>query len=217
MPSPTSLPTPTALALLGPPPLNPGDDSASYDTLVTRLFGEVGPSTLIEEACVREVAEMMWEAARLRRLKAKLMTVSAPKGVQEVLQSIGVEYLDARKLAPRWAARQLAAVGEVDEMLNAAGLDMHHVMAKTLELRLEQMERIDRMAARAEARRAEHLREMLLYRDPAFAARLRAAVASADAIVDGEIARLPAPQGAPSDAAEAAPQGATDTTAEAAA
>jgi hypothetical protein len=157
---------------------------------------------------VREVAEMMWEAARLRRLKAKLMTVSAGKGVLEVLQAIGVEFLQARDLAPRWAARELAAVGEVDALLDAAGLDMHHVMAKTLELKMDQAERYDRMAAGAAARRANALRELLLFRDPTFAVRLRRAFAAEDTIVEGEIARLPAPAGAPQAPALAAAQGA---------
>ncbi len=189
-------PLPSAQTLLGPPPLNPGDDTDSYDTLVARLVAEVGPRGVIEEACLREVAEMMWEAARLRRLKAKLMTLSAGKAVREVLQSIGVEFLDAHDLAPRWAARELEAVGEVDARLNAAGLDMHHVMAKTLEMRIGEIERIDRMAARAEARRTAALREMIIYRDPVFAGRLQAAVAAADEEAEGEMARLPAPAGA---------------------
>ncbi|HEY1541772.1 MAG TPA: hypothetical protein VGG01_05140 [Xanthobacteraceae bacterium] len=213
LPTTSTTSTPSALTLLGPPPLNPGDDPAGYATLLARLVAEVGPTSVIEETCVREVAEMMWEAARLRRLKAKLMTISAGDAVREVLQVVGVEFFEADHLAKRWAARELAAVGEVDELLNAAGLDMHHVMAKTLELRIDKIERFDRMAAGAESRRAGALREMLLFRDPDFAARLRRAVESEgsadDAVVDGEIARLVAPPGAPSAAPQGAVEGAT--------
>jgi len=198
-------PAPTTAAdYLGPPPLNPGDDRAGFDTLVARLVAEVGPQLVIEEECVREVAEMMWEAARIRRLKAKLMTVSAGKGVQEVLQAIGVEYLDARELAPRWAARELMAVGTVDERLTAAGLDIQHVMAKTLELKMDKAERFDRMAAGFSAGRSRALREMLLIRDPEFSQRLRRAMAAEEARVEREIARLPAPQAAALAAAEGA-------------
>jgi hypothetical protein len=210
MPLPSSsLPTPSGTAeYLGPPPLNPGDDRDGFDTLVARLVAEVGPQGVIEEECLREAAEMMWDAARLRRLKAKLMTISAGKGVAEVLQAIGVEFTHARNLAPRWAARELLAVGEVDALLDAAGLDMHHVMAKTLEVKMDQAERYDRMAAGAAARRANALRELLLFRDPTFAVRLRRAFAAGDAIMEGEIARLPAPAGAPQAPALAAAQGA---------
>jgi hypothetical protein len=197
---PFSLPTPTpsgTAEYLGPPPLQPGDDRDGFDTLVARLVAEVGPVSVIEEECLREAAEMMWDAARLRRLKAKLMTISAGKGVSEVLQAIGVEFTRARNLAPRWAARELLAVGEVDALLDAAGLDMHHVMAKTLEVKMDQAERYDRMAASAAARRGNALRELLMFRDPTFAVRLRRALAAHDAIVEAEFARLlPAPTGA---------------------
>jgi hypothetical protein len=206
MPTATDLaaPLPSAFALLGPPPLNPGDDPAGYDTLLARLAAEVGPRGVIEEACLREAAEMMWEAARSRRLKAKLMTVSAGKAVLEVLRSIGVEFLEAHDLAPRWAARELAAVGEVDALLGAAGLDIHHVMAKALAMGIGEIERIDRMAARAETRRTAALREMMIYRDPVFTGRLQAAIAAAAEGADGAMARLPAPAGAASADADAA-------------
>ena len=200
MPTPSNLPpTPTrvtAAEFQGPPPHNPGDDRAGYETLLAGLVAEVAPHGVIEEACVREVADTIWEGARLRRLKAKLMTVSADRGLREVLQAIGVQYTDARDLAQGWAARQLDAVGEVDRLLNAAGLDMHHVMAKTLEWRLDQVERIDRMAAGAEARRAAMLREIVLYRDPGFAGRLRRAAEAADPVTDGEFTEVPAVEAA---------------------
>jgi hypothetical protein len=207
MPTPTTLPAPTpsrAAEFLGPPPLNPGDDRAGYDTLIGGLVAEVAPRGVIEEACVREVADTIWDGARLRRHKAKLMTVSADRGLREVLETIGVQYTDAKVLAKGWAARQLDAVGEVDRLLDAAGLDIHHVMAKTLEWRLDQVERIDRMIAGAEARRAAMLREIVLYRDPGFAGRLRRAAAAADKVTDGEFAEVPVPQAAVEAAAAAA-------------
>ena len=132
----------------------------------------------------------------VRRGKAKLMTVSADRGLREVLQTIGVQYTDTRDLAQGWAARQLHAVGEVDRLLNAAGLDIHHVMANTLEWRLDQVERIDRMIAGAEARRAAMLREIVLYRDPGFAGRLRRAAEAGDAATEGEFTALPPAQAA---------------------
>src|SRR5580692_2891716 len=148
MPTPSDLPIPTpsgAAEHLGPPPLNPGDERAGYETLLARLVAEVRPRGMIEEGCVRLVAEMTWEGARTRRLKAKLMTASADRGLREVLESIGVPANDARDLARGWAARELLAVGKVDALLNAAGLDIHHIMAKTLALHIAEFAHIDRM------------------------------------------------------------------------
>jgi hypothetical protein len=195
MPTATTLstPTPSLAEYLGPPPLNPGDDPAGYDTLLTRLFAEVGPRGVIEEGCLRDVAETMWDAARLRRLKAKHMTISAGEGVLQVLRAIGVEYLEAKELATRWAARELEAVGEVDRLLNAAGLDMGHVMAKTLTATMNHIQGIDRMIADVEARRAAHVREIAYYRETTFAARLTRAVAAVDEASRAELGALPAP------------------------
>jgi len=193
MPTPSDLPAPTAPGAaehLGPPPLNPGDDRAGYETLVARLVAEVRPCGVIEEDAVRLAAEMMWEGARVRRLKAKLMTISAEPGMRHVLRTAGVDFTEAHELAQRWAARELAAVAKVDAVLDAAGLDIHHVMAKTLALNIGEIERIDRMAAAAETRRSAALRELVLFRDTTFAARLRGAVAAAAA--DGEFTEVPA-------------------------
>ncbi|HLH91598.1 MAG TPA: hypothetical protein VKX28_24375 [Xanthobacteraceae bacterium] len=189
--APTTLPTSVA-QYLGPAPLNPGDDAAGYDTLLTRLFAEVGPCSVIEEGCLRDVADTMWDAVRLRRTKAKHMTISAGRGLREVLVEIGVSGNDAYDLSKAWAARELQAVGEVEGLLNAAGLDMGHVMAKTLTSTMTHVQGIDRMIAEVEARRAAQIREIALYREPSFAARLRRAVAAVEAIAQEEPAALPA-------------------------
>ena len=195
-----SLPAPTPLAAecLGPPPLNPGDDRAGYETLLARLVAEVGPRGLIEAANLRDVADAMWETHRLRRLKAKVMTNSADRGMREVLEAIGVPSNAACALAQGWAARELAAVGKVDALLAAAGLDLQHVMAKTLSLRLNEIQRIDDMVAAAEARRAVLVREIARYREPTQAATAIAAIA------EHELTETPAPQGAAAAAAGAA-------------
>ena len=73
---------------------------------------------------------------------------------------------------------------------------------------MDSAERYDRMAAGAAGRRSGALRDMLLYREPQFAARLRRAVAAEAAIVEGEIARLAAPQPPALAAAEGAAEAA---------
>ena len=56
-------------------------------------------------------------------------------------------------LARAWAARDKAAIKRVDELLASAGLTMDAVMAQTLCTYLDEFERIERMIARAQARR----------------------------------------------------------------
>jgi len=62
--------------------------------------------------------------------------------------------------AKRWAARDEATMREVDALLASAGLTMDSVMAQTLRLHIDEIERIDRMVASAEARRNTALREL---------------------------------------------------------
>src|SRR5262249_28077696 len=129
-------------------------------------------------------------------------TVSANWGVNDVLESIGVPFEQRYELLPRWSARRLDAVGEVDAELDAAGLGMDHVMAHALRRRLDEIERIDRIAASAEVRRAATLREIAHHR-ATLAASLRVA---ADALIeDAEFAVVEA-AGAPGAAQPAAEQ-----------
>ncbi len=171
--------TPTALT---PSPLVPGDDAAAYDTLLAGISATVRPADLIEQAWVRDVVDLIFEAVRLRRLKAALMTACAGEGIAQVLRGLDVPGIPS-VLAQRWAARELAAVAEVDAALEAAGLTLDHVMAQTLALRINEIERIDRMIAAAEARRNTALREIAHHR-ATFAASLRDA--AAHAVTDAE-------------------------------
>ncbi len=90
-------------ALFGAPPLIGGEDAAAYDALTARIAGAVAPADVLEEMWVRDVVDLAWEALRLRRLKALLLTSAAPEGLTELLTpSIGAA--PARELAEAWAA-----------------------------------------------------------------------------------------------------------------
>jgi hypothetical protein len=119
----------------------------------------VKPGDIFEEIWVRDIVDLVWEAFRLRRLKASLMNAVAHEAVEDILEPL-VGWSDANDLAKAWAARERSAVEEVDELLASAGLTMDSVMAKTLSLKLDHIERIDRMIAGAEGRRNAILREV---------------------------------------------------------
>ncbi len=176
--------SPSAAEFLGRPPLIAGDARAGYEAMLARVSAAVRPADVLEETWVRDVVDLIWHAVRLRRLQAALLTASADSGLEDVLKLIGVPWERRYELAPRWMARKLDAVGAVDAELDAAGLGIDHVMAATLNRRIDVIERIDRMAAAAEARRAAALRAIAWHRED-FAATLRAAgeAAIADAAV----------------------------------
>ena len=178
LPAPSAAPLPPALAGFGRPQAIPGEDTADYETLLARMSETVRPRDVIEEGFVRDVADLQWDILRNRRLKAALMTACAGDGLHRLLHSLDVPGCTVT-LSQRWAARQLEAAEQVDAILNAAGLGMDHVMALTLRLRIAEIERIDRMIASAEARRAATLREIEHYRTT-FGASVRRAVEAED-------------------------------------
>jgi hypothetical protein len=154
---------PTKLNFFGPPPLLDGEDPAAYDELLARVSGSVKPSDILEEIWVRDVVDLVWEALRLRRLKAKLLDVNAYKGLEQVLEPLS-DFIQAQGLARTWACNNPDALEEVEKLLTSADLSMDAVMAQTLALKLDQVERIDRMIMNAEARRNAVLREVYRHR-----------------------------------------------------
>jgi hypothetical protein len=171
------------------PPLVRGEDAATYDQLAARITAAVAPANVIEEIWVRDVVDLVWEAVRLRRLRAGLFTVGASDGMAEILRAIG----GLRSQARDWAARKPAAVAAVNTQLSAAGLDMDDLTTSTFAVRIDQFERIERMLAAAEVRRGAALSGIENRR---VAERLRAAAlaaerAAAPSIADGEFALVP--------------------------
>jgi hypothetical protein len=158
--TPASLPERAGrLALFGPPPLLEGEDAAAYDELLVRISGAVKPTDIFEEIWIRDIVDLVWEAFRLRRLKANLIAAAAHNGLERVLDPL-IGWQGASDLAEAWAARQRSAIKRVDKLLASAGLTMDAVMAQALSLKLDDIERIDRMIATAEGRRNTILREV---------------------------------------------------------
>jgi hypothetical protein len=138
---------------LPPPSLASGEDAAGYDELAGRIATAVAPENVIEEIWVRDVVDLVWDVVRLRRLKAGLFRVGAGDGMAEIMRGLGDFAIKGRD----WAARKPAAVMAVNAQLSAAGLDMSDVFTSTFAARIDQFERIERMLAAAEVRRAAAL------------------------------------------------------------
>ncbi len=187
-----------AQALLGRPPLVHGEDEGAYAELLARVQAAVGPKDVIEEFWVRDVVDLSWEAVRLRRIKASVLTAAMHRALEKVLAPIlntddliGVGLLPdetpAHRLAARWYGREEAAVKEVEDILRGADLSMDVVTAEALGMSLDVIERIERMTMNAEARRNAVLREVARHR-AAFAEGLRR---SSGAVRDAEFTEVP--------------------------
>jgi hypothetical protein len=152
------------IQLFGPPPLFDGEDAKAYDEFLTRISTVVKPVDILEDIWVRDLVDLTWEVIRLRRLKANVMMANAYKGLSETLAPL-VGRSEAETLAEAWAARKSDVAEEVDKALASAGLSMDAVMAQTLSLKLDDIERIEHMTAIAEARRNTTLREIDRHRE----------------------------------------------------
>jgi hypothetical protein len=150
-------------ALFGPPPLFDGEDPKTYDQLHTEISTAVAPTDIIGEILARDVTELSFDVPRLRRLKAKLVSANAYKGLAEILAP-RVGRSRAETLAEGWAANKSEDVAEVNKILTSAGLNMDTVLAQTCALKLSDIERIEHLIALAEARRNAALREMERHR-----------------------------------------------------
>jgi hypothetical protein len=163
----------------GPAPLIEGEDAGAYDELLVRISTAVRPADIFEEIWVRDIVDLVWEAFRLRRLKACMMTAGARTAlVIRLAPLVGGE--QAEGLARSWAARAPGAVTAVEEHLATAGIGLEGVAAQGLCIHLDNVERIERMIMAAEARRNAALREIDRHR-ATLGPRLRQAVLEAEA------------------------------------
>ena len=187
---------------IGAPPLLPGEDSAAYDDILTRVSSAVGAADFIEEIWVQDVVHAVWEVLRLRRLKAQLLRDGRHFGAGRLLNALAPCAEDSEaseenaELAADWLVQHEPSVRKVEQALASAGFTTESVMAETLMHKIEEIERIERMSLAAEMRRDTALRE-IERRRATLGARLRQqAQQIEDEIEDAELVTV-APQPAP--------------------
>ena len=154
------------------------EEKGNYDALLARISATLRPADMMEEMWTRDVADLVWQMYRLRRIRDTLIDEASYRGLAEVLRprmsSVprpeGVEPDEdwAKRclstLVQRWAANPNAVAGTVQAALAKAGLRLDAVEAKTFELLIDQMERFDRMTMMIERRRNAIVREIGRYR-----------------------------------------------------
>jgi hypothetical protein len=160
-----ALRTPSAdlQALLGPPPIIYGEAKDAYDAFFARVQASVQPKDIFEEIWVRDVVDLVWWAQRLRRLRDNLLVAKTQEAVTAVMRPIIGDY-NAHNLAARWARREPGYVEQLQSELRESELTMDVVMAQALQIALNDIERIDGMIMKAEARRNAALREIERHR-----------------------------------------------------
>ncbi|WP_156380858.1 hypothetical protein [Pseudolabrys sp. Root1462] len=181
----------------GMPTLLRGEDAKALHKLSERINKTVKPADALEEMWVADVVHLQWELQRLQESKAQLIHLKHEEGIREVLTAL----IGGVKAAGLLAGRKVGlddAQQDIERLFNAGEVTTKTIVAQTMVLYLDEIERLERMILSAEVRRNNAIREVRFHRD-ALARNLRRAC---EEVEDGEFTEIPAsPEAHPTTAA----------------
>jgi hypothetical protein len=147
---------PDIAALFGVPPLLSTEDPRLYREMLDRFAESVAPKNIIEWLWVKDIVDLSWEIARLRRYRALLIERERDD------KNAAIEY--ARKHADKRDPISLSTPtpAQIEARRNAPRLDTEADSASLLLTvwYLNKYETIDKLLTSAELRRDRILREL---------------------------------------------------------
>jgi len=146
------------------PTLLKGEDARALRKLSEHINRAVKPADALEEIWVADVVHLQWELQRLHECKAQLIRAKMDEGFSELLASICGPVQADMLLRNRRLGLDNAEV-EIQKMFTARDLSTTSINAQTIALYIDDLERLDRMIASAEARRNNALREVHFHRE----------------------------------------------------
>ncbi|WP_162560702.1 hypothetical protein [Methylobacterium durans] len=177
-------------------PLLPDEDVGQYDAILNCIVQQVKPSDVVETLWVKNIIDLIWESKRLQLWRSRILAQARLEAAEELMRPV----LDANALstdnpqvsmpyaglplAVGWVAGIPGALNKFEEYMCQRGLTSADVSARAFQIKLADIERIDRLIANADHRRDTLLREIERKRAN-LGQKLR--LASTDA-VDAEIA-----------------------------
>ncbi|WP_165937781.1 HNH endonuclease [Methylobacterium segetis] len=153
-------------------PLLPGESSDQYDAILTSIAQEIKPRDAIEGIWTKNVVDLIWEAKRLRGWRQRILMQARLQAAETLIKPVleardtSVFRLDgdierkARTMALGWLNGCASETATFEDLLHGRGLTTADVIAKGFELKLQELERVDRMVMNAEDRRDSLLREI---------------------------------------------------------
>src|SRR5262249_48379506 len=140
----------------GAPPVLKGENSKAYESLLAQVCSGIAPSDAIEQMWVRDVVDLTWEIFRWRRLKTELIASAVPTALRKILAPLAdakedSEWMNA--LVKLWISQKPSGINRVNKLLASADLTFDAVIAEAAKNRLDEIERVERLAANVEGRR----------------------------------------------------------------
>ena len=147
-----------SLSVFGPPALFVGEDQRIYHEIAAQILTAVKPSDFIDNMLTHDVIAMEWQVRRWRLLKAGLMSSTIAKNLESALHSQNIKI--TKGFVDAWIRKDTAAINKMNQHVNENGLDLNRAFADCLVDCLGQIDKLDDLATKAEARRNAHLREI---------------------------------------------------------
>lgn len=159
---------PEVRPLLGPGWIIEGEDPELYEGLLAQVGAAVQPRDLIDWLLLKDVVALTWEIQRTRRQRASLMRTARHDAMQSILTKLlpreGIrmsgEEREVDRLARQWFSGDEEAIAVVDELLAAAGLSEADVVARSLSVNAQELDRLDQQNERHEYRRDALLQQI---------------------------------------------------------
>jgi hypothetical protein len=148
----------------GPPPVLEGEDVEAYRSIGQAIWDARPPEDFIQATRINDLAYLLWEGARLRRLKVRLIEASKIEGARSLIKRLDPTYRNDGFWSD-WALGEEETVKYVDELLTGAGLTRDAIIAQTVETIVGTLEAIERQSSQFEARRIVTIKEYDLYSD----------------------------------------------------
>lgn len=139
-----------------------------FEALQEQLKQEIRPRGFIEEMYVGDIAALVWDIIRLRRLKAGIVNNAYHAALKNILTQIlfepgGMYKARADKLADEWLI-SAEAKKKVTAILDRRQMNEDSIFAEAFRLSASDLERIDRMMTLSEVRRERALSSIADYR-----------------------------------------------------
>lgn len=145
---------------LGLPPLLPEENIEEFDNLVDLLIEDIKPEGPIAYIYVRDFAIYTYEILRYRRHRNLLIELTRPEAVESLMTREVSIALKTTVVEPIWRHMAMTSANRVKSALSDTSLEANIIDAKSLSLSIDQIEKIERMIASAEARRMTLIREI---------------------------------------------------------
>ncbi len=160
-------------AFMPVPPLIEGESKADYIAFRESCLRAVGPKDAIEKIWIQDFIDYSWEANRLRRMKVALIQATQISALEDLLiQYVEKKHLGgssiwkiAKPIAKAWSRSEDAAIKLVEALFEMHDLNLDTIIATAMSIKIQDLERIDKLIASYNYRKDAAIRELDKRRD----------------------------------------------------